>query len=131
MNAAPPDLTIPDPRPTLVESDRGVVLRGWRCHSCAHPLALAAPWCPRCHGELVETVFSNRGTVWSSTMLAFAFQGRTPPIVLAYVDVDQGPRVLAHVTDRATRLNVGQRVAFVGASAAGDVLVSLIEEGSS
>lgn len=124
MSDAPTDLPIPDPRPEIVDGPQGATLKGWRCTACAHPLAMPAPWCPKCRGELTETSFSQEGTVWSSTMLAFAFQGRTPPIVLAYVDVDDGPRVLAHVEQRSDRLHAGERVAIAGASGAGDVLVT-------
>jgi uncharacterized OB-fold protein len=56
--------------------------------------------------------------------------GRTPPYGLAYVDLDDGPRLLAHVhqpdddgADTA-RLAPGTRVSLIGATDVGDVLVA-------
>lgn len=126
MSEDPAAPTIPDPRPTVVEIGGRSVLQGWRCQSCAHPLALPGPWCPVCRGELVETTFPHEGEVWSSTAFRIPFQGRTPPIVLAYVDVDGGPRVLAHVADSVERLRTGQRVAIAGVTGHGDLLVAPI-----
>jgi len=128
MSVSEAGLHIPDPRPSVVDGAQGAALSGWRCASCAYPLALLAPWCPRCRGALEATVFARSGAVWSSTMLTIAFQGRTPPIVLAYVDIDEGPRILAHVSEAAERLKVGRRVQVAGVSEDGDVLVAVIEE---
>lgn len=52
--------------------------------------------------------------------------GRTPPYGLAYVDLDEGPRVLAHVDSDgdAERLPPGTCVRVCGTTADGDVLVT-------
>lgn len=122
-----PDLRIPDSRPRVVEQDGRPMLAGFECQKCSHPLALPAPWCPKCRGELAEVAFGPGGEVWSSTVLSISLQGRQPPTTLAYIDLDNGPRILAHVTDREQRLTVGQRVALAGTNDHGDVLVELDE----
>ncbi|WP_214109121.1 Zn-ribbon domain-containing OB-fold protein [Acrocarpospora catenulata] len=80
---------------------------GSRCASCSYPAAPACPRCPACGGPSSETVFSPRGTVWASTLLHIGVAGRQPPFAFAYVDLDDGPRVLAPLEEA--------RVADVGA----------------
>jgi uncharacterized OB-fold protein len=53
---------------------------------------------------------------------------RKPPYVLAYVDLDDGPRVLAHVSDPAElaqRVAVGTRVVLTESTVQGDVQVEV------
>lgn len=115
----------PDPRPRTRVGDDGLTcLVGWRCTECAHPLALAAPWCPRCHGELASDTFGPTGVVWSSTVLRVALPGRTPPYGLAYVDLADGPRVLGHYTaDPMVRLPIRTAVELTKPTDLGDVAV--------
>ena len=75
-------------------------------------------------------MFGPSGTVWSSTVVRVPVPGRTPPYGLAYVDLDNGPRVLAHVADAGTdtgteRVPPGTRVTIVGETLDGDVLVAV------
>lgn len=53
-------------------------------------------------------------------MVHVALPGRTPPYALAYVDLDQGPRILAKVRDVTTVVVPGTRVEVSGESAEGD-----------
>ena len=117
--------SFPDPRPRTSVDDDGVIrLVGWRCTQCAHPLALAAPWCPRCRGELTPDTFGPTGVVWSSTVLRVALPGRTPPYGLAYVDLADGPRVLGHYTaDPMVRLPVGTAIELTTSTEFGDVAI--------
>ena len=76
-------------------------------------------------------MFGPSGTVWSSTVVRVPVPGRTPPYGLAYVDLDNGPRVLAHVADTGTdagteRVPPGTRVTIVGETLDGDVLVAVV-----
>lgn len=80
-------------------------------------------------------MFGPSGTVWSSTVVRVPVPGRTPPYGLAYVDLDNGPRVLAHVADPGTdtgtdpgteRVPPGTRVTIVGETLDGDVLVAVV-----
>jgi uncharacterized OB-fold protein len=115
--------TLPDPRPVSRTDDDGRVrLCGWRCVECDHPLALPAPWCPRCRGALHPAEFGPAGTVWSSTVLRVGLPGRTPPYGLVYVDLADGPRVLGHlVAEPPVRLPVGAAVALTTPTEFGDI----------
>jgi len=113
----------PDPRPQLSEQSHEPRIAGWVCTACGHPLALPAPWCPICRSELADALWGPTGRVWSSTVLRVPLPGRTPPMILVYVDLDNGPRVLGHVESTTIeRLHVGARVALTGASTEGDLL---------
>jgi len=116
---------LPDPRPHLAPGESR--LTGWRCSQCGHPVALAAPWCPVCRGALAPEAFGPEGTVWSSTVFRVPLQDRTPPWALVYADLDDGPRVLAHLSGQAHRLHVGVRVRLVGESESGDLLVEEVD----
>jgi uncharacterized OB-fold protein len=49
--------------------------------------------------------------------------------VLAYVDLFDGPRILAHAAGEPERLQVGATVELVGVSQEGDPLVAAVEDG--
>ena len=87
------------------------MLRGVRCVDCGYPAVGRRPRCPACHGSLVTVEFKPEGTVWASTVVRVPVPGREPPYGLAYVDVDDGPRVLAGTPGDAA-LQVGSRVAL-------------------
>jgi uncharacterized OB-fold protein len=107
-----------DPRP-LVDGD---TLLGARCLACGHALAVRVRRCTRCGGELSPARFGPEGVVWSTTTLHVAGPGRVAPYTLAYVDLDGGPRVLAHVDERVV---VGARVRLAGMTEHGDPRVTL------
>lgn len=114
---------VPDPRPQIAADLDEPRVAGWVCTQCGNPLALPAPWCPLCRGALATATWGPSGTVWSSTVLRVPLPGRTPPQILAYVDLDDGPRVLGHLSgDPAERLTAGARVELVGTSPEGDLL---------
>ena len=62
--------------------------------------------------------------MWSSTVVRVPIPGRMPPAVMAYVDLDDGPRVLCHIGSGTERLPIGSRVRVVGVTAHGDLEVS-------
>jgi uncharacterized OB-fold protein len=114
-----------DPRPKVVEGPDGAELEGARCDLCGYRLAVEAPRCPACGGAVSPARFGPAGTVWSSTTVRIVVQQRPAPYVLAYVDLDEGPRVLAHVeTDDDLPLRVGTRVVLTGTTPEGDPAVS-------
>ena len=85
------------------------------------------PRCSRClEPHVSEATFGTLGSVWSSTVVRIPVPGRTPPYALAYVDFDDGPRVLAHVHGRTERIAVGERVQLAASTAAGDVAVQVL-----
>jgi uncharacterized OB-fold protein len=105
-----------DPRP-VVEGDR---VLGARCAACGHPHGVCVRRCARCGGSLEPAAFGPSGTIWSTTTLHVAAGGRAAPYTLAYVDLDDGPRVLAHV---GGPVEVGARVVLAGRTAHGDPFV--------
>jgi hypothetical protein len=86
----------PDPRPSVVQVGDHFAVAGVRCTECSYPVATAVPWCPKCHKSVAAATFGPYGTVWGSTVLHVPVPGNTCPFTLAYVDLDNGPRVLAH-----------------------------------
>ena len=120
--------TVPDPRPSADPEHPGTV-RGSRCTACGHASWWASPRCPTCGGTLAPTTFGPRGVVWSSTVVRVPVPGRTPPYAVAYVDLDDGPRLLAHVrqpTEAVDRVSPGTPVELVGTTDAGDPLVEVV-----
>ena len=81
------------------------------------------PRCSRCFATVESDRFGPTGTVWSSTVVRIAVPGRTPPYTLAYVDLDNGPRVLAEVLGTTERVDVGTRVTLSKQSDIGNVTV--------
>ena len=128
MSPTPDGVNFPDPRPRTRTSRAGESrVAGQRCAVCSFPVALAAPWCPKCRGALVPTEFGPEGVVWASTVVRVALPGRTPPYALTYVDLDEGPRVLGHLKSAtAARVPAGQRVRLLGESPDGDLAFELV-----
>lgn len=117
----------PDPRPVVVleAGDGTAILTGARCDSCGYPVAEDLERCPICRGSCSPTSFGPDATVFAATVLRVPVPGRTPPYGLAYIDLDDGPRILAHtdVTDAA--LVPGSRVRLIGTTAEGDPCVTI------
>jgi hypothetical protein len=111
----------PDPRPVL-GADRRVL--GARCTVCGYPVAEALARCPVCRGRCEPAAFGPLGTVFAATVLRVPVPDRPPPNALAYVDLDDGPRILAHVARTDLALAPSTRVRLVGTTEAGDPLVS-------
>jgi uncharacterized OB-fold protein len=117
-------LPVADSRPVL---DDGAVL-GARCTACRYPAAQQGlPWCPVCYDPVEPDRFATTGTVWSSTVVAIPVGDRRPPFGLAYLDLDDGPRVLVHLAEPAV-LPSGTRLRITGTDR-GD-LVAAVEEDS-
>lgn len=72
---------------------------------------------------MAPATFGPNGTVFSSTVLRIPVPGRTPPFTLAYVDVDDGPRILAHVDGPDEALVPGCGVVLSGWNKHGDPVV--------
>ena len=122
--AAPPERAGADPRPELVEREGQILLTGSRCGDCRHPMAVVPPRCPLCGSDaMAAATFGPKGTVFSSTVLRIPVPGRTPPFTLAYVDVDDGPRILAHVDGADEALVPGSQATLAGWTEHGDPVV--------
>ncbi len=100
-----------DPRPRIVADNGGYYLAGGRCTANGHPLTRLFARCPRCRGEVESARFGPEGTIWATTRVHIpAFPGDDVPYVLAYVDLDDGPRVLLRLTNTPDGAAVGDRV---------------------
>jgi hypothetical protein len=119
--------SIADPRPRLAQGLDGYAIVGTRCTDCGHPSVATAPRCPRCGGESFPAPFGPAGAIWSTTTIHVASGDLAAPYTLAYVDLDDGPRVLAHVQDGpAVAPRVAERVRLVGVTARGDPQVEVV-----
>ena len=122
--------TAADPRPEFVKEGERYLLVGGRCRSCGLASAYVPPICPCGQAGQVESCgFGPGGTVFSSTVLHIPVPERPPPTCLAYVDVDDGPRILAHVE---LALGVaplpGDQVFLAGRNSLGDPIVNPEQE---
>jgi uncharacterized protein len=116
-------IEIPDPRPRVDDGAPGTaVVLGLRCVACAYPMAYEALQCPVCRGEVAEARFGPHGTVVASTVLRVGVPGYDPPYSVAYVDLEDGPRVLVHPAGDGL-LTPGTRVHVTGLSRRGDITV--------
>lgn len=70
---------------------------GHRCDRCGYPVLSDRPACPNCGGRLLPATFTGEGAVWSATVVRIDVPGHPAPRVLAYVDLNDGPRILAAV----------------------------------
>ena len=112
-----------DPRTRVVDTPDGVVVTGTRCTSCGYPIAERLTFCPACGGPCVDATFGPGAEVFAATVLRVPVPDRPAPRGLAYVDIDDGPRILAHVTTTDAALRPQSRVRLVGTTAQGDPLV--------
>ncbi|TAM73049.1 OB-fold domain-containing protein [Mycobacterium sp.] len=118
----------PDPRPVVLVRGDFAVVAGSRCVACGYPGIEPVEACPVCRAQVSRAEFGPAGTVFAATILRIALPERPPPYGLAYVDLDGGPRILAHgYADRDTcrPLAPGDRVRLTGRTALGDPFVEL------
>lgn len=115
----------PDPRPALALQDEGWQVAGTRCAACGHPSIERGPRCAACRCAVNPVWFGPSGTVWSWTTVRIAAPGREPPYTLAYVDLVDGPRILAHVDGALEATAIGAPVRIVGRTPLGDTLVEV------
>ncbi len=108
--AAVGGLPVADPRPVF---ENGAVL-GARCTACRYPVAQPGlPWCPVCYSPVAPERFAAFGAVWSSTVIAIGVGTLRPPFGLAYLDLDDGPRILVRLAQPAV-VPIGTRLKITG-----------------
>lgn len=113
-------VAIPDPRPRLLVLPDGVRLAGSRCPSCDYRMAFETSRCEVCGSPTLDVLYGPAGCIWATTTLHIGVQGREVPYTLAYVDLDDGPRILTHVIAEAPPPQVGDRVYLSGRTVRGD-----------
>jgi len=85
------------------------------CPACGHYQHYPRPWCTNCLHETPEFVESaGEGTIYTFTVIRRsaipAFAARVP-YVLAFVDLDEGVRLVTNVVDcDPESVRIGQRV---------------------
>ncbi|HEY9416852.1 MAG TPA: OB-fold domain-containing protein [Pseudonocardia sp.] len=120
-------LPVADPRPVF-DGIGGPAVVGVRCTACRYPAAQQEiPWCPVCYQPVEPARFSPAGAAWSSTVVAIPVGERRPPFGIAYLDLDDGPRVMVHLAEPVV-LPLGARLRITGTDR-GD-LVAAVEEPS-
>lgn len=117
-----------DPRPRGVTENGLTKVEGWRCTQCAYPIAQPVQRCPECGGEMGSDVFGPSGTIAASTVLRVRVPGYDPPYAVAYLDLDDGPRVLVH-TPGTSAIPPGTAAGLTGSTERGD-LAADIQEGT-
>lgn len=95
-----------------------------RCTNCSSVVWYPRAICPECHHtELDEFEASGHGTIYSYTVNT---RGEGPyrehtPYVLAYVELDEGPRVMTNIVDwDEDSLGIGMSVQAVFAPTGGE-----------
>jgi uncharacterized OB-fold protein len=111
-----------DPRPAVEIDGALVTLVGSRCEDCDYVSVGEVPACPVCGAATARVACGPRGSVWASTVVRIPVPGREPPYGLAYVDLEHGPRVLAHSAGELP-LPVGAAVTLGPPSPLGDLTV--------
>jgi uncharacterized OB-fold protein len=88
-----------------------------RCDNCQHVIWYPRLFCPACHTTDVSWFeASGRGTIHSFTVARQAFGAwrSSIPYVIAYVELEEGPRVLTNIVDcEVDAVSVGDAVTLV------------------
>ena len=89
-------------------------LLGSRCPDCGVVVFPSKDFCPACHSEAdqASVLLSERGTVFSYTVVHQAPAGRRTPYVLAYVDLEDGVRVMAQIDHAPDDVRLGMPVSL-------------------
>ncbi|WP_084265282.1 Zn-ribbon domain-containing OB-fold protein [Actinomadura macra] len=90
---------------------------GKRCDDCGEAIWYPRPICPFCHSMNTRwEAFTGRGVVYSYSVVhraAGEWKGVTP-YVLAYVELEEGPRVMTNIVDcDVEQVRIGDAVEVV------------------
>ena len=90
-------------------------LEGQRCRACGELQFPPRASCEACRGRDLETWrFSGKGTVFSFSEIAQAPRGFSAPYLVALVDLEEGVRVTAQLTDvEPDEVEIGMEVEMV------------------
>lgn len=103
----------PEPKPLkdgLLQMEPFALL-GAQCQSCGIMSFPARDFCPSCFSNSLKLVpCATGGVIFSFTTIHIAPPGRKTPYDLAYVDLDDGIRVLSQVRSDVGSVSIGDRV---------------------
>lgn len=90
-------------------------LLGSQCPACMAKTFPARDFCPDCTTEQapLPAVLANEGSILTYTVVHQAPGNWSTPYALAYVDLDDGVRVLAQIDHPHERLHIGLRVRLI------------------
>ncbi len=113
---APAPIVTPETKPFWDATAEGRLVLP-KCTACGTVIWYPRQFCPECSGQDVEWIeASGKGTVYSFSINR---RGDGPfreasPFVLAYVELDEGPRIMTNVVDcDPESVEVGQAVTVV------------------
>ncbi|NMM87395.1 hypothetical protein B2J88_24055 [Rhodococcus sp. SRB_17] len=118
-----------DPRPRVVTRGVDVFIAGNRCTACRFPTTSTAPKCPVCRKPMEATEFGPDGVIFASTRLHIAVPGYTPPFSVAYLILDDGPRVLVHTSSDGP-VPAGTRARLVSVTESGNPFAQAVHTGA-
>lgn len=111
---APPPIVTVETKPFWDGTARGVLMLP-RCKSCGYVIWYPREFCPSCHtmgAEWFEA--SGKGTVYSFSITRRGRFAGGNNYVLAYVELDEGPRVMTNIVDcDPESVRIGQPVEVV------------------
>ncbi len=116
METKPLPVIDPDTAPYW-EALRHHVFKLKRCQDCERAHFFPRVICPHCHSDALDWVESNgAGVIYTYTVARRAagpaFKAETPYVV-ALVDLDDGPRMMARVSVSPDSVRIGQRVEMI------------------
>jgi uncharacterized OB-fold protein len=89
-------------------------LIGTRCETCGKHFFPPRSFCPTCRrdGKIVEHQFNGTGTVVTHTVIRSASEAfdRLTPYVLGIIELDEGPRMTAHIVCSPDEVYIGMPV---------------------
>jgi uncharacterized protein len=82
-------------------TNEGYALEGSRCETCDGTFFPGREFCPHCldDGAVVPARLSQRGTLYSFSIIHAAAKGFRAPYAVGYVDLPENVRVLAQITN--------------------------------
>jgi uncharacterized OB-fold protein len=91
---------------------------GYVCPKCKWFDVAQVTFCPRCHGQLQQTLFTGRGKIASYTVIRYPPKGfeDESPYVVALVDLEDGPRVMGRINAKPEDIQIGTSVSFLANS---------------
>jgi uncharacterized OB-fold protein len=116
---APAPFVLPEVKPFWDGTAAGRLLLP-RCDDCQTLIWYPRPFCPSCASSRVSWIeASGRGSIYSFTVnrrgqADLSAYKEAGPYVLAYVELDEGPRVMTNIVDcDPDTVKIGQRVQVV------------------